>query len=440
MASDKSRSWVTNDHIKAILQQPHLLGFIGGYKDLTPLHSEWVHYIWNAKKGVSLMAHRGSFKSSGVTVTGAVWRLLFNPEEQIMIVRKTHAEAVDTVADIAKMMKNPEIREIFKYAHGETPEFTMERIGEGKLSFSFKTGTSIAPSLLGMGLNSPLTGKHATYIVADDLSTLKDRLSRAEREFTKNIWRELSSNVINRDCPCCYIGTPWTTSNGVEEIIPEPIKYDCYSTGLISEKQLIEIKSKTIPTLFACNYELKIVADEKAMFKNPKYDAWDFKAKERPYAQIDPAFGGEDFNAFTIMGRRDDGALQAIGFAKQGVVGEWLDFFKQQCKKYKVQSVYIELNSDRGWTASQLKNLGIIAKTYNESTKKQFKIATYLWEVWEQLYWVNLDDDPMRLDYMAQITNWESEAKCWDDAPDSASSLVRARFSKKASMTGRWGW
>ena len=433
---NRGSGYFTSEHLRIIWENPHILGWMAGYKDLTEVHSEWVKYIWYSGANNSLWAHRGSYKTSGVTVIGAVHNMLFYPDRTRMIVRKSHTEAVDTVADIAKIMRLPEIRELFNFAHGEFPEFTLERVGEGKIDFNFRKKASIAPSIIGMGSSSPLTGKHADFVLGDDISTLRDRLSRAEREYSKHVWRELITNVVNRTGNCCYIGTPWHP-DGIESIIPPPLKFDHKKTGLITPEKLAELKTLTTPTLFSCNYELEFVADENALFKNPQYAPWDWNGCERPRGQLDAAFGGGDFNAFTVMSRRADGKLQAAGWVYKGVVGEWLPFIKQKVREYKIARVYVESNADKGWSDKELKNLGIPVTPYHEDTKKEHKIATYLWEIWPDLYFHEDDTDPM---YLSQIVDWSYDGKSFDDAPDSIASLSRQYYSKKASMLNRWSW
>ncbi len=42
--------------------------------------------------------------------------------------------------------------------------------------------------------------------------------------------------------------------------MPKAIIYTCYETGLMSKDEIKEVRSKMTPSLFAANYELKIIA------------------------------------------------------------------------------------------------------------------------------------------------------------------------------------
>jgi hypothetical protein len=415
-----------------IAKQPHIIGWIAGRDKLTPLHSEWIKYIWTSGKSVSLMAHRGSYKSTAIVVIGAVWYMLFNPDIRIAVVRKTYADAVDATATIAKIMEMPEIRELFRFAHGEYPEFTRRR--EGTISFNFKKTVTPEGSVTAYGLNSPLTGRHFDFILCDDISTLKDRLYRAEREYTMNIWRELSTNIIDRGHACCYIGTPWSPQ-GVESIIPPPKKYSIHDCNLISLQELEQIRATTTPSLFAANYELEFRADDDALFKDPIYSKWQAEEIETVRAQIDAAYGMGDTCALTISARRKNtGIIQMAGFTSKLSIAEWMPKVAELCRLYKVRKVYVEKQSDRGWTASMLKKEKLNVCEYSEDTKKQHKISTFLYEIWPSIEWAPESDD----EYMEQIVDWTAEAKTLDDAPDSAASLCRACFSKRGMHSERW--
>jgi hypothetical protein len=429
----KSDFLYTEENLRLIKQYPHIIGLIAGRDKLTKLHSEWIKYIWTSGASVALMAHRGSYKSTAIVVIGAVWYLLFNPEARIAIVRKTHTDACEALNTIAKVMQQKEIRELFYFAHGEYPEFTKKRTES--LDFSFKKSKTPEGALTAFGLNSQFTGHHFDFILCDDISTLKDRLSKAEREFTKMIWMELVTNVIDRGSSCCYVGTPWAPS-GVETIIPKPRMYTIHDCGLITPAELEDIRSKTTAALFAANYELKFIADDDAPFHNPNWDDWLTKGTESVRAHVDSAYGGGDFNALTIMARRHDGKIQGIGFAFPGSIADRVGAIVDKCRLYKVRKVFVEKQSDRGWTASMLRQEGMTVQEYDENMKKEHKIATYLGECWSKIVWDKYTDD----EYMSQIVDWTYESKVHDDAGDSASSLCRACFSKKGSNTERWKW
>jgi hypothetical protein len=103
-------------------------------------------------------------------------------------------------------------------------------------------------------------------IVADDIITLEDRISKAEREYVKLYIQELI-NVVRDSCKIVFTGTPWHKDDAFS-IMPNIQRYDCYSTGLINATMLQTIRDSMTSSLFAANYELKHIADKDAMFTN----------------------------------------------------------------------------------------------------------------------------------------------------------------------------
>ena len=49
--------------------------------------------------------------------------------------------------------------------------------------------------------------------------------------------------------------------------------YTYHDTKLISEEEIAELKQDMIPSLFACNYELRIIASEDVIFTDPQTGA-----------------------------------------------------------------------------------------------------------------------------------------------------------------------
>ena len=437
MARNKASARLLNacvfdyDMFRLIQEKPHLVGWMVGKTKLTDIHSDWIKYIWTSKKSVSLMAHRGSYKSTAIAQIGPLWYLLFNPEARIAIVRKTFTDAADTVATIAKFFEVPEIREMFRYAHGEYPEFRTRK--EGILSMSFKKLATPEGSINGFGLSSAFVGRHFDIIICDDISTLDDRLFKSKREYTKMIWMELSTNIIDRGKPCNYIGTPWH-KDGVESIIPAPLTFSIDECNLMSEEEIEFARSQTTASLFAANYLLKFMSDDDSPFKDPIMGEWKTSGIEGVYAHVDAAYGGSDYTALTIMARRNDGKLQVYGRLYKESIVDCLDWIVETCERMKVRKIFCEKQSDRGWTGSMLRKKGMMVAEYDENTKKDHKIVTYIGEVWPLLVFGE-DTDPQ---YLSQLEDWCPETKNHDDAADGLSCLIRAKFSKKGTSIERW--
>jgi hypothetical protein len=419
--------------LNTVVNYPHILGNIAGKDKLTALHSEWIKYIWDTDKDKALQAHRGSYKSTAVGAVGAVRWLLLHPDDRIAIVRKTFTDAADTVATIAKIMADPKIREIFRIAHREFPEFTVRR--KEKIEFTFKKTKTNEGSVEAFGLDAAFTGRHFDRMLLDDVVTQKDRQSRAERERTKQIIYEIQTNIIDPGKPVSFIGTPWHAEDAWK-VCPKPVKYSILDCNILSEEDIEEKRRKTTQSLFAANYLLEHVSDEGALFSNPTWGEWQNTGIETVYAHIDAAYDGDHFCALTIMAKRWDAKIQAIGFVYPGNIKEWAPEAVSIMRKYKVKKLYNESNPDKGYTADLFRILGMMVETYDENMNKHVKISTYLFEIWPDIVWAKETEE----EYMAMIIDY-MEGQTPDDSADSVASLCRQKYSKRGdARLSRYTW
>jgi hypothetical protein len=414
----------TDDKLLEIATYPHILGHMTGKDKLTELHSDWIKYIWGEEQDHrSLQGHRGSYKTTAITVIGSVWYLLFHPDTRIAIVRKTFTDASECIQMIREMMQTREFISLFSYAHKNPP--IMRKKQDASLVFSFKQSVTPEGNIDAYGIHTGITGKHYDRVICDDIITIEDRISKAEREKTKVRIQELRTNIIDPGKPVAFIGTPWHKNDGWTEC-PEPEKYPVDQTGILTIEEQ-ETKRRTItPVLWACNYELLHQSDDKALFQDPTYELWMTK-QGTAFAQLDSAYDGDHFCALTLMSRKANGRLQAIGWVYSGNVKDWYAFIEAKYKKYFCTTLLNEVNADKGFVASALRNHGMRVIEYSEKENKHLKISTHLYKHWLNIDW-DPDTDP---EYMEQVVDYR-EGNEPDDAPDSASSLLREKFNENS--------
>lgn len=410
--------------LELIRDYPHYLGHLIGKIKLTELHSDWIRYVWDSDTHTALQGHRGSYKTTSIDIVGTIRWLLFHPSDRIAIIRKPYTEAAKILRTIRYCFELPEIKALFQFAHGFIPKFTQKK--ESTITFNFKKTNTPEGNIDAYGVGGNITGNHYDKILSDDFIILKDRLSKAERESTKQFIYEIITNIIDPGKQCMFIGTPWHKDDAWT-CVPEPIKYSIDDTDILTQEQIDEKRSRIPSALFACNYKLKHVADDKAEFRDPIYDQWNWRINDI-VGHIDAKYGGDHYNALTFMGRLPDNRIQAIGWVFEEHVKEKIKWIADKCRKYRVRKIYNEENPDKGYTADLLKKEKLNVSTYHETTNKHNKISSYLKEFWQDLIWANETDD----NYLVQITEYYDGAKP-DDAPDSAASLLRAAFYEKIS-------
>lgn len=400
--------------------RPAAIGRMIGFKDLTDeLHGKWMQNIIYGDADYTLQAHRLSYKSSCLSVALAMWCVL-NHGKNALFMRKTDTDVIESIAQAQKVMENEAFRHMAEILM-DSPVY-LTTANASNMTVSTYDSPRGAEQLVGCGCGGSLTGKHANLIVCDDVVNLQDRISKAEREKTKAIVRELR-NIVTRDGRIVFIGTPWHKEDAFS-LVATPERYDCYSTGLISEEKLKNLREAMTASLFAANYELRHIASDDVIFTSPQTGA-DPALAEQGICHIDASYGGEDGTAFTIC-KKSGGKYYIYGRLWQKHVDDCLPEIIRLRKAFNAGIIYCERNADKGYLAKTLRERDERADTYHEKTNKFVKITSYLKSEWKNVVFVAGTDQ----EYINQICDYTENAE-HDDAPDSAASIVRKLWNKK---------
>ena len=399
-----------------LIEHPAALGWALGYTGFTEkLHGQWIRKMVTATEDMTLQAHRGSYKTTCLCVAIALL-MIKERDKNIIFLRKTDADVAEVVQNVERILLSPVFQAVYKALSGE--DLKISKSTNTEITTSAYSAPRGSAQLQGMGIGGSLTGKHADIIITDDIINLKDRQSRAERERTKAVVQELR-NICNRGGRFINSGTPWHKEDAFS-LMPEPEKYDCYSTGLLSKEQIEALRQSMSPSLFAANYELRHIASEQALFTEaPKF--FDDPSMLRDgKAHVDAAYGGEDFTAFTCA-KRDGDTLYMYGKLWHSHVSNHLDTIVAEAKRLQCAPILCEDNGDKGFLAKEIvKHCGYKATTYHENENKYIKISSFLRKWWPNIKWLEGTDR----EYLAQILDYTEDAE-HDDAPDSASVLCR---------------
>ena len=405
--------------IEALLRRPAALGRRVGFTLLRDdLHGAWLERLLRGEGDMTLQAHRGSCKTTCVALAMAV-NALARPELTMAFLRKTDDDAREVIATVKKILTHPFTRALALRMWGRPAELT--RAGVLELHTSLARGPRGTPQITGLGIGGSLTGRHFDIIFTDDIVNLQDRIYHAERERTKLVYQELLS-VKNRGGRIINTGTPWHPEDAFT-LMPPPERYDCYTTGLIEPAELERLRSSMLPSLFAANYELKHIAPEDVLFRDPALGA-DISLCEGGLCHLDAAYGGADATAFTVCRRRGD-TYYVLGRLWQAHVEEVLPQIAALQKRLCAGRILCENNADRGFVADRLRRLGAKTAVYHESMNKALKITTYLCAAWKRIVFVE-GTDPA---YLTQLTDFREGAP-HDDAPDSLASVLRALWNR----------
>ena len=404
---------------RAIYKHPEKVGVSVGFKDLTEIHGEWIREMVWGDSDYTLMAHRAAYKSSCLAVAISLM-MVFYPTKNIIFLRKADNDVSEMIRMVNKILKSQILIDICAVLHGVALELTEE--SQDHISTNLWTSPMGAAQLLGIGIKSSITGKHSEIVITDDICNVSDRISKAERDRTKLQYQELQ-NIRNRGGRIINLGTKWHKDD-VFTLMDNIHIYDYKRTGLISDEQLKKIKESMTASLFACNYELKIIASDDVIFDSPQTGA-DPSLVEQGECHIDAAYGGEDYTAFTIC-RKKDGKYYVYGRCWRKHIDDVQDEIISLRKAFNAGRIHCENNGDKGYLGKALRQKGERVNIYRENMNKFLKITSYLKAEWNNVVFVAGTDQ----EYINQICDYNEHCE-HDDAADSLASIVRILWKRK---------
>ncbi len=401
--------------LELMLRQPAQVGRWCGFTRLSDgLHNDWMRQMIGGTGDLTILAHRGSYKTTCLTIAIAVI-LCTSPMSTVLFLRKTDDDVCEVLRQVKGLLSHGVMRYLTLQLYGAPVQVTRSTASE--LSTDCYCSPRGAVQLLGQGIGGSLTGKHADIIFTDDIVNLSDRLSPAERERTRSIYQELQ-NIRNPGGRIINTGTPWHPEDAIS-LMPQPQRFDCYRTGLLSAEQLDTLRASMAPSLFAANYELRHIAQEGALLTTPPRFCEDETMLRDGIAHVDAAYGGEDYTALTCARMRGD-SVYLYGRLWRRHADDVLDDIRAECERLLTGPIHCEVNGDRGYLAREMRARGMEVRTYSESMSKPVKIAAYLRKWWRQTWIVRGTDE----EYLRQLMDYSDHA-AHDDAPDSAACALR---------------
>ena len=408
-----------DEAVTFLIEQPYKLAHLIGFTKLTEIHNKWIIDMVRGRDDRTLQAHRSSYKTTCVSIALSLIVVLM-PRLRTMFMRKTDSDIKEVIRQVRKILESQQMRYFVQTIYGVQLQLITATANE--LSTNLTNDPRGTAQLTGLGTGGSITGKHYDRIFTDDIVNVQDRTSKAERDRTKIIYQELR-NIINRGGRIYNTGTPWHADDAFT-LMPEPEKYDCYSTGLIDADMLESIRNSMTASLFAANYELRHIASEDVIFANPQTDG-DPAMVEQGDCHIDAAYGGEDYTAFTICNKVGD-KYYILGKLWRKHVDDCTDAIIQLRIQHNAGKIYCENNGDKGYLGKELRRKNERTVIYHEDMNKFLKITSYLKAAWKDVVFVTGTDK----DYINQVCDYNENAE-HDDAPDSLASIIRKKYYTK---------
>lgn len=407
--------------LNLLWENPIEIGHWVGFKDLTELHNEWLKMFLYSEEDITLQGHRGSYKTTVLSLFFAI-HAIEKPNETLLYFRKTGTDVVEISRQTVHILESGCMQQIVRTLYGK--ELKLLRASGTEIQTNLSTTIKGTSQIVGLGIGTSITGKHADIVCTDDIVNVNDRVSQAERERTKIAYQELQ-NIKNRGGRFVNTGTPWHKDDAFT-LMPTPVKYPWDKTGLITPEEANKIKSRMTNSLFAANYELKHVADDDVIFSNPQTGA-DASLVMNGTSHCDAAFFGEDYTAFTVVAIHD-GKYYVFGKCWRKHIDDVMPEIVEWHNYFKCDKMWNEINADKGYVAKEFKKKGVRMATYTESQNKYIKIVSHLKFEWQDVIFVEGTDEK----YIEQICEYSENAE-HDDCPDSLASLIRILSRKKSN-------
>ena len=168
---------------------------------LTPIQRDIAEYMQNGPRLRMVMAQRGEAKST-LAALCAVWRLIQDPREVILIISGGEAQASEVASLVIRLIMQWDLLEYMRPDKRSGDRTSVEAFD---VHWALK-GINKSPSVACVGITANLQGKRATLLIPDDIETTKNGLTVTQREHLKLLSRDFSS--INTHGDILYLGTP----------------------------------------------------------------------------------------------------------------------------------------------------------------------------------------------------------------------------------------
>ncbi|MBX7086673.1 MAG: hypothetical protein K1X70_09610 [Leptospirales bacterium] len=396
-------------------EYPHEFGKYLGYSSLREIHSSWIKYVYLSDRDLTLQAHRNSFKTTCVTVVGAIWTMLYYPETTILIVCKADQTAQAILSEIAGHYDRDPLRNLYRLLGVPQPK-SKDRWNQHGITLSTKQRSSKENNIDALGLGSSITGRHYDLVICDDIVTMDDRISRAEREYTKR-WVGEIKNIVRPSGHIAYVGTPWHPEDAFS-ILPEPKRFPLGTVDVpgFTPEKIVELKRQMGASFFAAQYDLIHIADEERLFVEPGFDSW--PAGLSVTAFLDPSYRGTNTTALAIGGRHG-GRIHVIGYVWKEDVTTLIDQIVSHLRFHGVETLFVESNDNKGLLANQFKSRWPLVRERYERVNKHVRIVEHLKANWARIVFAP-GCDPT---FLQQITEYREREEP-DDAPDALAGLI----------------
>ena len=140
---------MAESNLDLFFDHPEQIGREIGFRDLTPLHGQWIKEMVFGADDYTLQAHRGSYKSSCLAVAISIL-LVYYPDRNIIFLRKTDSDVSEMLGMVSKILKSDAFRKLYKGLENKNLTVTSEGAFPAEVTFWYSAAsirqTTFVPS------------------------------------------------------------------------------------------------------------------------------------------------------------------------------------------------------------------------------------------------------------------------------------------------------
>ena len=208
--------------------------------DPTPIQYSLAQYLETSGSRTIISAYRGCGKS-WITSAYVLWRLLLNPQLNILVVSASKNRADDFSTFCLRLLyEMPVLKHLYPKDHQR----------QSKISFDVAPAlASHQPSVKSLGITSQITGSRADLVIADDTETSGNTQTQLMREKLSEAIKEFEAVIKPENSRIVFLGTPQHEQSIYNKLQERGYKVRYWTARYPTELQLKSYASNLAPII-----------------------------------------------------------------------------------------------------------------------------------------------------------------------------------------------
>ena len=206
----------------------------------TKIQYDLAHYLATGSSRTIISAYRGCGKS-WITSAYVLWRLLLDPQLNILVVSASKNRADDFSTFCLRLLyEMPILKHLYPKDHQR----------QSKISFDVAPAlASHQPSVKSLGITSQITGSRASVVICDDVETSGNTQTQLMREKLSEAIKEFEAVIKPENSRIVFLGTPQHEQSIYNKLQERGYKVRYWTARYPTEVQLKSYASNLAPII-----------------------------------------------------------------------------------------------------------------------------------------------------------------------------------------------